>query len=202
MQKIKPTDNSLVRRIKNYNCSNSIVELKDRHAGLVVNIYGKYGGVLSAMNFSPSEFHSEIHYIIYEAAKKFDLKRKDIKFSTYLGNLTRYYCLDKITELTKDKTVQAEPEDITKIIDSCYNSNDTKESKEKCDYIFSILNQMKDDRIIKIFNYRYFDGNHKMTWKEVGKEVGLTNQSCLNLHNKAIKFLREKIKSDNLYDKV
>jgi hypothetical protein len=203
MAKKEITDEILVRNIKKKNCSDSIIELKNRHIGLVIDIYGKYGGVLTSMNYSPYEFNNEIHNIIYNSAKSYNDK-KNTKFSTYLGNMTKYYCLDKITALSKEKTINDDPDNITKIIDECSNkdNNNSLLNKELCDYIMSLLNQINDDRIIKIFNYRYFDGKNKMTWKQIGKKIGITSQSCINLHSKAVKLLKNKLTSNTLYDKV
>lgn len=197
------TDNDLIKKIKKENCSDSIIELQNRHIGLIINIYQRYGGVLASMDYKQSDFNDEIKYLIYDSARKFDLRRR-IKFSTWLAENIRFFCLNKITELNKTKIISAEPEDMIKIMDEKLSSdnNNHKSNHEACDYIFSILNQLKDDRITKIFSYRYFDGKEKMIWKDIGEKMGLTSQSCINIHDKAIKFLKSKLISSDSIDKI
>lgn len=200
-----PSDRDLIREIQRNNCSKSLEILKSRHIGLIIKIYKKYSFALSTLNFKSHEFYNQIDYIIYTAIQKFDLNKYNTKFSTWLGEYVRYFCLDTITDLNKEKIViTSEPEDIIHLTDEYAKNNnvDKQYNQDHCKYILSILNQLQDERIIKIFNYRYFDGNKKMIWKDIGKKVGLTSQGCLNLHNKAIKFLQTKMKSSNLYDKV
>lgn len=198
------TDKQLIKDIKKYSCSDCVSELRNRHIGLVVDLYGKYGGVLTSLNFTPHDFNDEINHLVYTSAKKFDLRRKKIKFSTYLGQMTKFFCLNKINELKKSKTIQSEPEDIIRIMDECHKDSDNQSlrSKEMCDYVLSLLDQFKDKRIIKIFNMRYFSGKYKTNWNDIGLELNLTNQTCINIHNKAIKFLKNKLTSLNLSDKI
>ena len=190
-------DRLLIKSIKRDKCSPCISAIKEKHIGLVLSIYSRYGKSLSNLHFYQEDFNQEIDYIIFNSIKRFDLRYKKIKFSTWLGEQVKFFCLNKITELNKLKTISAEPETITKIIDDCFNSNNTKENDELCQYIFHLLEQIKDERILKIFKMRYFDGAKKMTWTEIGEALipPITNQTCLNLHNKTIKFLRKKVLS-------
>ena len=201
-------DRLLIKQIKRKKCSDSILKLREKHAGLVIDIYSRYGSVLHKLNFKPQEFSDEINYLIYDSAKKFDLRRKKIKYSTWLGEQVKYFCLNKINELNKKKTIEAEPDTIIKIINDCYKSEnaDKKNTQELCNYIFNILNQLKDPRIIKIFKLRFFEsgkkGKQKMDWHEIGDKVGLSNQGAINLFNKGLKFLRYKLKNDSIVDKI
>ena len=83
------SDRALIKDIKKYQCSECIAALRERHAGLIFNIHGKYGGLLSSLHFNKEEFNDEINYLVYTSAQKFDLRRKKIKFSTFLGNQTK-----------------------------------------------------------------------------------------------------------------
>jgi DNA-directed RNA polymerase sigma subunit (sigma70/sigma32) len=199
-------DIDLIKSIKKDACSPCIQELREKHAGLIISIYSKYLSVLETVNFSPSDFNDEINYIIYSAARKYDLRRRTkMKFSTYLGESVRFFCLNKINELKKNKTVETEPETLTFLIDDYYKNTHLDKSKnaDSKDYIFDILGQLKDKRIKKIFKYRYFTGNKlKLPWYVIGEKVGLTAQSCINIHNKTINFLKKKLTSLETQDKI
>lgn len=198
-------DKILIKRIKNKNCSDSIQELRNRHIGLIFNIHSRYVGVLRSLNFSPHDFNDEINYLVYNSAKTFNL-RKNIKFSSWLGNQTRFLCLNKINELNKRKTVDAEPSDIIKLMDECNKntSEDNTKQKELCEYLFSILEQLQDKRIIEIFNLRYFNGDKKkkMKWQDIGDKLSLSAQGVINLHKKGVSILKNKLTSTKFFDKI
>lgn len=200
------SDFDLIRNIKKESCSPCIEELRNRHIGLIISIYSKYLSVLETVNFRPSDFNDEINYIIYDSARKYDLRRKrTVKFSSYLGECVRFFCLNKITELKKNKTIETEPETLTFLMDDYnrhYHSDNIKNIESK-NYIFNLLNQLKDKRIKRIFKYRYFTGNKlKLPWHVIGKKIGITSQSCINLHNKTIDFLKKKLTSLETQDKI
>jgi len=199
-------DKILIKEIKRYKCSPCISELRNRHIGLVLSVYSKYSNILNQFNFTNEDFNKEIDYLIFDSARKFDLRRKNIKFSTWLGENIRFFCLNKITEFNKNKYVNSDPDNITKLIDECLSHADNSvENKEDCDYLFSLLEQIKDPRVMKIFTLRYFSGiKNKMTWKEIGALIvpPITNQTCINIHKKTIKFLKEKLSSKISQDKI
>ena len=198
-------DSYLVSKIQKNQCSDSILKLRDRHVGLVMSIYGKYSNILSKLHFIPNEFNDEINNIIFDSAKKFDLKRENIKFSTWLGEQTKYYCLNKINELNKNKSINSDPDTITRIMDECCSSESINNTKnvELCEYIFSILDQIQDKRVKEIFMLRYFNGyKNKMTWKEIADKVGCTSQTCINLFDKNIRLIRKKLESLEIFDRI
>jgi len=200
------SDLQLIKNIKRENCNDCIGELRSRHCGLIINLYSKYHSILQKLHFNREEFNDEINYLIYTSAKKYDLRRaKKIKFSTYLGENTRYFCLNKINELKKKSFVEAEPDEITRLMDDCVKHShlDKINQNEICDYIYSLLEQIKDPRVKKIFELRFFTSSKKkMTWKEIGKDLDLTSQSVLNIFNKNIKFIKAKLLSKIEQDRI
>lgn len=197
-------DRVLIKDIKKYSCDECIECLRDKHIGLIFDIYGRYGSVLQSLHFNKEEFSDEINYLVYTSAKKFDLRRKNIKFSTFLGDQTRYFCLNKITELNKKKSVSAEPEDIIRLMDECFkDSNEhNKKQKELCSYVYSLLEQIKDKRVMEIFNLRFFSEKNKMTWAEIGERLGITSQTVINIFNKNVRFIKNKLNSLKEQDRI
>jgi DNA-binding PadR family transcriptional regulator len=52
-----------------------------------------------------------------------------------------------------------------------------------------------DSRIRKIFSMRY-SGQRKLTpWRKISKEMNLSIQGCINIHNSALKHISKNIKS-------
>jgi hypothetical protein len=62
------------------------------------------------------------------------------------------------------------------------------------DFIKNIISQVKDKRVKKIFNIRYFNGAIKKTpWAKIAKELGVSTQTAINLHNKTITLIKRKM---------
>jgi hypothetical protein len=58
---------------------------------------------------------------------------------------------------------------------------------------------MKDYRISKVFNFRYFSSDKKdSSWEIVAKKIGVSTQTAINLHNKGKRVLKKKLLSSDL----
>ena len=68
--------------------------------------------------------------------------------------------------------------------------------KELNAHIFSILSKMRDKRIESVYKLRYFS-DHKMTWSKIGRELGFSSQTAINLHARGARALKKKINKIN-----
>ena len=68
----------------------------------------------------------------------------------------------------------------------------------------NILSEMKDKRIKKVFGMRYFSETRKskLAWSEIGRQLGISTQTAINLHDKGAKMVRNKIESNCNSDKI
>ena len=58
--------------------------------------------------------------------------------------------------------------------------------------IFSYIESFDDKRVEKIFRMRYLNGRKKLTpWRKIAKELDLSIQGCINIHNSAFKKLKK-----------
>jgi DNA-directed RNA polymerase sigma subunit (sigma70/sigma32) len=74
--------------------------------------------------------------------------------------------------------------------------SNNKSVKENVEYVFNILDQIKDKRVERVFSQRYFiNPNKKSSWASIAKNLGVTTQTVINLHNKGMKILRKKMNS-------
>ena len=64
--------------------------------------------------------------------------------------------------------------------------------------IFEIIERHPDKRVRRIFQIRYLDPEfNKLTpWQKVGKELKMSIQGCINIHNSAIKVIRKNLKDN------
>jgi RNA polymerase sigma factor (sigma-70 family) len=193
-------ESQLIKKIKKYNCSDSLRELENMHGGLCVKIIKKYLNQLNDKNFSIEDMLRDKVYVVYQSALSFDPKR-NIKYSTWLGNQIRYFCLNT---LNKNKNnLCLDNEKIKYLVEKKQiEESNTQMDQSKLDYIFDIIHNMKDKRIEKIFKMRYFDSKKLKAWNEIGKKLHISTQTAINIHNKALEFLNKKITSKNLFDKI
>jgi len=103
----KEKDIDLINKIKNDQCDESLREIISRHSALCFNIYNRYSKVLKTTGELIDDISLEKDYIIYKSILSYDPTRK-CKFSTWLGNFTKYYCLNLIN--SKKKYVPMEDE--------------------------------------------------------------------------------------------
>jgi len=194
------TDKYLVRKVQKENCEDSLKILINRHTPICLKIYKKYIASFNVKNIDVNEIYQQKDYIIYRTVKSFKNNKKT-KFSTWLANQIRYQCLNAINK--KEDIMYLDHPELQYLIDKDTSKNDSSEKlTELRDYINSLLDQLKDARISKIFNMRYFETGSNQTWTKIGKRMNMSTQNAINLHNKGVQILKNKLTSKDLFDKI
>ena len=193
-------DNELTNNIKRHNCEESLKTLISRHSALCFDICKKYSPAMNSRGVNVNDITDEKEYLIYKSALSYDATKKT-KFSTWLGNQMRYLCLNA---LNKNNLVPTEDVQLDFFInkDVDYPKEPVEEQME---FINNLINQIKDKRIKQIIKIRYFNNPNKKTpWSKVATKIGVSTQTAINLHNKAMKIIRRKMDNKNLYitDKI
>jgi len=190
----KKTDLELINGIKNKNCSDCLRELFNRHSAICVDVCSKYAPSLISNGVILSDVLQQKEYMIYKCAMSYK-EDKGAKFSTWLANQMRYLCLNS---MNKNRLIATEDESINLIVNSSELSKDSDSFDDKIDFIKNIISQVKDKRVKKIFSIRYFSGNTKKTpWAKIAKELGVSTQTVINLHNKTVNLIKRKLSSKN-----
>lgn len=197
-------DNSLVKRVKANGCNESFKEILNRHEKLFYKICQNYMSILENKGHKRDEVLSDLSFVVFKAVKTYKINKKT-KFSTWIGNCSKYYCLTLIN--SKNRFIDADEETIKYYIDNQSKDDfDSKESNtENKEFIFQILRKLKDPRIPKVFQLRYFDKdkkNKKPTWSVIAKKINTSTQTAINLHQRGIEILGKKIKSKNHSDTI
>jgi len=173
-------DLHLINKVKNIGDQDSVMELINRHSGIYIEMVNKYlPDSLEGVN--KDDILDDKNFCIYDAAIKFD-ENKNTKFSTYVGNLARWKCLN-----IYNKNVKFPQSSISEIYDqsvSCDPELKDIEKQEELKNIFKIINNSDDERVKKIFKMRYKDGKKLTPWKKIAKKLDLSIQGCINIHNK------------------
>ena len=189
------TDEDLISLIKTgKKGEDALKEIIKRHSGIyvsMVNIYAQSSSPLS----NKSEFLHDKDYNIYQAALKYDSSR-GAKFSTYLGNETKWKCLNSISKSARCPETSCENMvlELNQEKTNCEHKKNL--DKELISAIIDIVEKNPDDRVYKIFKLRYLEGykNKVMPWKKVSSQLSLSIQGCINIHDSAISKIKNKLK--------
>lgn len=199
------SDLTLIENIQNnVNRDYALSQLIQRHSGIYFSIVNKFFPEsrmgAAKLNIDRDLVFDSKDYVIYNSALSFD-KDKGAKFSTHVGNQARYFCLSQINkakafvpfEASEFENMFSEESPVHDKIDASLSSK-----------VIEIIKEMPDERVYEIFRLRYLDskGERVTPWSQIYKKIPhaktnkrhLTIQGCINLHNKALKEIRKKIK--------
>jgi len=191
-------DNTLVKNVKEKNDEEALKMLIDRHSALCNSLYKKYSSSMVNSGVYLQDIVDQKDYIVYKSAMSFD-PCKNSKFSTWLYNQVRYQCLNCMNENSHYLTLETDK--LNYIIEK--QSPSQKEYKNINEYILNIIDSCSDKRVQKIFKMRYLnESNKKMPWNKIAKKLKISTQTAINIHNKALKLLKNKIESKNCFDKI
>tara|TARA_R100000008_G_C3586235_1_gene172554 strand:- start:203 stop:805 length:603 start_codon:yes stop_codon:yes gene_type:complete len=192
------SDNELVSHIKLNGplASLSLKELAIRHSGLFHKILNAYVPNDSKV-CNKEDLTKEKIYQLYSSALKFDFDKK-VKFSTFFGNEVKWLCLNCYNKSTRENQFPAE-ECYLDLLSQNKDEDERFISIESLKRIYEVVKHHPDKRVDKIFRLRYNEGkgNKVMSWKEVSKQVDLSIQGCINVHNAAIKHIKNKFKKES-----
>jgi len=196
MEKLKlPTDQELIQDVKENGSSKSFILLSERHSNLYYKICQKYTAAFMASGIPPEDVFAEKDYTLYRSVITFN-PDKGAKYSTWLGNYTKYSCLNFLKKNSKQANFKSD-EQTQFFLDKQYIENQPTDYSGFREHVFSIIEKMKDKRIKQIFELRYDPKEQKkMTWKNIAKKLEISAQTAINLHSKGIKLISKKIDSE------
>jgi len=188
-------DSDLVKNIqKQVNVEESLEELVSRHSGIYLEMVNSYASPNNPF-IDYEELIQDKEYKIYNAAMKYDPDR-GAKFSTYLGNETKWMCLNLYNRNKRRPAFQNE------FIENMAENNDLNEDtisesikQDLFNKVLSVIKDHPDSRVEKIFEMRYIVGikNKVMPWKKIGESMNLSIQGCINIHNSAIEHVQQEL---------
>lgn len=181
-------DSILIKQIIEKQCDKSLTELVNRHSGMIFNIGKKY---CQSCNLDINELNDNKYWIIFNAAKSFN-SDKGSKFSTWLGNQIRFFCLNYKNK--NSKLVPIEDQHLEFFINNVNIKNNKNNQKEQVDTIIDLFNQISDPNTKNAIYYRYFHNKDRiLNYSEIAKILNVTPQTVLNWHNKFIDFAKKKL---------
>ena len=184
----------LVEQIKESNNEEALGELVNRHSGIFYSMINKLSsGVLTPTEVSDIKNDKELEF--HKIALDYDPECQ-CKFSTYLATRTKYLCLSQRGKNKKAPFFVDFEKVLEKKEDSSLFFEDLEEEEEKV-YELSLIKEALDKtpkQTRQIFQERYFSGGSKLkSWQKIAKSVGLSTQGVINIHNRAIEKLKERV---------
>ena len=193
-------DLKLIKSVKSEGCSGCFCKLLELHSNLFYKICNRYIHALSSYGVSRGDVYDNKNFVFLDSITTFDPSR-GVKFTTWLANKTRFYCLNLIN--SRKRTINFSNDDIRKAIENrSFFQKDDKEVKENFDYVMFLLDNLKDKRVKQIFSIRYLEGSKKIRWKNIASSMNISVQTAINLHSKGIRVLSGKMNSKEIYDSV
>ena len=187
------SDLNLISRIQDDNDQDSLLEIIDRHSGIfhsMVNYFMSHPQNV----FDKNQIVGEKDSTIYSAALNYN-PDKNTKFSTHLANQTKWKCLNILNKKKKNREIFIDDEN-TYIEPQCESFIYDINKDEALSVFKSCLEEEKDERVKKIVDMRYGGVNNKLTpWRFIAKELDMSIQGCINIHNKFI----NKVKKEGKY---
>ena len=181
-------DSKLIKKIVENQCNESLKKLVDNHSGMIFNIGKKY---CTSCNLDLQELNDNKYWIIFNAAKSFN-PNKGSKFSTWLGNQIRFFCLNFKNK--NSKLLAIEDHHLEFFINDLNKKNHTSNEKELVNIIVDLFNQISDPNTKNAIYYRYFHNKERiLNYSEIAKILDVTPQTVLNWHNKFIEFAKKKL---------
>jgi RNA polymerase sigma factor (sigma-70 family) len=181
-------DETLIKNVINKQCNESLKELVNRHSGIIFNIGKKY---CSSCNLDISELNDNRYWIVFNAAKTFN-NTKGSKFSTWLGNQVRFFCLNYKNK--NSKLIPIENEHLEFFINNFSKNDEKVNQKEVINTIIDLFNQISDPNTKNAIYYRYFYNKERiLNYSEIADILKVTPQTVLNWHNKFVDFAKKKL---------
>lgn len=181
------TDIELINGIKEKKDTDCLKTLIDRHSGIYIDMVNRY--ISETKNgLVKEDLLQDKDYSIYSAAINFN-ETKNTKFSTYLGNLAKWKCLNLYNK--SNKFPQESLEEKKYIFFEDGGEMEKLESIENLQKIQKAIEKSKDERIKTIFRMRYFSEDKLVPWKKIAKKLDLSIQGCINIHNNYLEEIKK-----------
>jgi len=187
------SDLSLICNIQETHDQDSLLELIDRHSGIFHSMVNQFMSHPQCC-LDKSQLVGEKDSTIYSSALNYDPSRKT-KFSTHLANQTKWKCLNILNKKKRQKEFFVD-ESRNYGEPSCESFVREIDKDEAFSLFKKCLKKEKDERVKKIIDMRYEVDNNKLTpWRKIAKELDMSIQGCINIHNRFI----NKVKKEGNY---
>lgn len=159
-------DLTLIEEVKKTNDNNSFVELVSRHTGIYNMIAWRYLHTGNRTDYL--DLIDNMEYNFYSFINDYN-PEKGTKFSTFIGERTKYLCLT----INKGLKFNNNALNIEEFLDDHQPDSDLME-KDNNTVLLDTINNFPHKTFRDIMLLRLFSSDN--TWREIAKKVGVTTQ--------------------------
>lgn len=189
------SDIFLIRKVQKDSCNESLKELVNRHSGMIFNIGKKY---CPSCNLDLNDLNDNKYWVIFNAIQSYN-PQKGSKFSTWLGNQIRFFCLNHKNK--NNKLIPTDNDSLEYFINNLFKKEDAGNKKEVINKIIDLFNQISDPNTKNAIYYRYFYNKERiLNYSEIADILKVTPQTVLNWHNKFIRLAQKKLTNKSSID--
>lgn len=187
-------DIELINRVKTGADSAAMTELINRHSGMYIKMVQMYANIERSSAFHTDKLDTadlidDKATNLYKMVLSYDPNR-NMKFSTYVGEMTRYACLDVLSsrDVLTDRAPRVEVTEDTPITATVASAPPTTDNT--LESIRARTRHVKDERFWDIFDLRHFKDGGGYTWRTIAKRVGLTHEGARQIYNRNLKHIK------------
>lgn len=185
------SDDKLVKNVVKKACSDSFQTLLDRHSLLFYKVIHGFSNALEFRKINIQDLFDEKEYLFWRWCRSY--KPGKSKFITWVGNQTRYMCLNL---LKRRKFETYSWQEIDEIPLEYHLDVTIPPDEEVLGRVRQIISEFPDKRIKRIYKMRY--AKNKASWAKISKVVDLSIQGAIDLHNRARDIIAKTIKQEEL----
>ena len=158
-------DLELIEKVKNEQDSEALSELTNRHTGLYISLVNKYSNY-SKSSVEFDDLKDDRLFYIHKWLLKYD-PTKNMKFSTFVGENTKYVCKNLLRSINNKPTFETE--------EALENMKDQDITSLNCDNndVDSLVKDSDSKKFEKIVSLR----NEGKTWKQIGKALSMSHEA-------------------------
>lgn len=190
----KKTDIELIKIIKESGSSEAFLILKERNEKSYYRVCETYVKKVPLLKYE--DLIEDCDYVLNKSIQSFN-PDKETKFSSWHTNHSRYHVLNTIKYLNEVGYFIPVENSQLDFLNNSFNKFHFDNREDLKEYVFSVLNNLNDDRIKKIFELRYYSDKQSQKWRNIGKAMNLSTQQCVNLYEKGKKIIYKKIIKEN-----
>lgn len=202
-------DYELIKNIQLTGCNHSYIELRGRYEKVYYSICHKYLKACVSLGLKEEDILGNMDYMMFYAARTFDFSRK-LKFSTWIANQARYFCLNSMRRGKKDmntfntslNTTENDEEQVHKLDKEIKNGYLKREFKEDdLSFVSHMVSKIKDPVSQNILRLRYGQGR-RVSWQEISATLNLNGGFCKKLHDRTLGMLKHKMVKNTCADVI
>lgn len=179
------SDIDLINRVKVENDSAALSELVHRHSGIYIKIVQKYANIernapYPSAKIDINELRDDKMLNLYQFAQTYDPTR-GTKFSTFVGQQTRYLCLNILNDTPRKVDLDEGAPAISSV--------EPVRATESVDDIKRYAPTIRSPLFWPIFELRHLR-DKPATWRAIGQQVGVTHEWARQIYHQHIDKVR------------